>query len=104
MALKAEYEAERARIRGRRVGVLKRYLRSLRYQVGLLPAKEGDIDGRTETSPTYTELTSGIKMCVDQLRLEYRALEPAGLADTSGETPQVEEHNPLKGLRIHRAG
>jgi hypothetical protein len=95
-----EYDAERAKVREQRVSLLKAYMGRLAYQVNLLPTQANPADERTETSPTYGDLTAGIRMCVDQLRLEYRALEPAGLADTPEESPKVEEHNPLKGLRI----
>ena len=103
MAIKTtreEYEAERAKVREQRVLLLKAYMGRLAYQVNLLPTKEHKSDDRTETSPAYHELTAGIKMCVDQLRLEYRALEPAGLADVPDEAPTVEAHNPLAGLRL----
>lgn len=97
---RGEYEAERAMVRERRVSLLTDYMARLRYQVGLLPTSKRPKDRRTEESPAYYELTNGIKMCVDQLRLEYRALEPAGLADEPEQTPRTEEHNPLKGLKI----
>jgi hypothetical protein len=98
----ATYEAERTKVRARRLLLLNRYRRKLlaaieqkRPEAPKAKPKPGE--------PTWAELTAGIKMVVDQLRLEYRALSAGEEQQpATDEAPAAAPPNPLAAIRLLR--
>lgn len=89
-----EFELERAKIRKVRLGLLRAYTKKLQDAMQRLKPREA----------TWSEVTGGLRMVIDQMRLEYRAAELAEIteADAPEAKPEPVEApaNPLAGLRL----
>jgi hypothetical protein len=86
-----EFDIEKAKIRKVRIGLLKAYTQKLKTAMNRL--RPGDA--------SWSEVTGGLRMVIDQLRFEYRATDSVEAPPAAGDEQQAgEEKKPFAGIRL----
>lgn len=88
-----EFEIERGKIRKLRIGLLRAYAAKLQTAMSKLNPRDA----------SWAEVTAGLKMVADGLRVEYRSIDlvPAEPQPAADQAPAVaSETKPFAGLRL----
>lgn len=98
-----EFEAEKTKMRQLRLAILRAYIKKL--QTAMNKLKPGEA--------SWSEVTGGLRMVLDQSRLEYRSLEladvdrgaapadePSNVGASAPHDATPEPDNPLAAIRL----